>query len=296
MNAKGRKASWRAGGVAWAFVGTLSLAASANAQQIAHDPETAPAPAAVEGESLGRATALFHDAEARYAGGDLEGARASMQSAYELSGRAELLFNLGELERELGHCPQALEDYAAYLARVKNGSHREQAEQRSAELGAECPDHQAAPVPAPLAPASAPAPVVVPAPPRPDVLPARSSRDYWTPINIAGWSTLGASVIAGATATYFAIDAARAESSLEQRIQLEQATGGGFSAADKALEQEGQRSENLALGFAAGAAGLAVVGVTLLALPQGRAKDSPNGVAVTAVGVSGPTAVCRGTF
>jgi hypothetical protein len=63
-----------------------------------------------------RASELFQRFEAAYAAGDVSGARAFMQQAFDLSRRSELLYNLAELDRELGDCRKASSEYADYLA------------------------------------------------------------------------------------------------------------------------------------------------------------------------------------
>src|SRR3954470_11151746 len=82
-----------------------ALTAQAEPPAAAAPPAQAEPPAATAGtaESGDQAAArLYHEAEARYGEGDVPGALVRMQEAYAHSGRPELLFNLGELERELG--------------------------------------------------------------------------------------------------------------------------------------------------------------------------------------------------
>jgi hypothetical protein len=244
-------------------------------------PNVASSPAT---EAEGDPASLFRGAQARYEAGDTAGALVLMRRAYELSRRPELLFNLGELERELDECQPALRDYRAYLTEVTAGARREQAEQRVRELEAECPPvTPVAPVvrvtPTPPAPAPTPAPAphphvsIRPSPPAP----------YFTPLRIAGWSAVGASVITGTLATYFTVKAAGDESDLEASIRSASSTG--FSREDKALESDGRHSAQLARALGISAVGLATVGVTLLLLPSSSREERRPRVSL----VGGPT-------
>jgi hypothetical protein len=210
-----------------------------------------------------RAAELFRDAEARYGAGDVVGALQSMQRSYELSGRPELLFNLGQLQRELGDCPRALQDYQKYLSQAPQGTRRDEAERISAELESKCPEQPAAPAAAPPAPPLA-ARETPPAGPTP----------YWTPARIGGWSSVGAAIVLAAGATYSALRASNAEGRLEDRINADQEQGTGFTSADKNVENEGQRAANWATALGVGAASLAVVGVSLIVFNPGHPAAS----------------------
>jgi len=216
------------------------------------------------------AARLFHEAEARYAEGDLPGALARMREAYARCGRPELLFNLGELERELGHCAAARDHYAEYVARVPDGRKRTGATRKASELRAHCPDAAPAPAPAPSAPDASPS--------------------YWTPATVTGWASIGAGVVAAAGGTYFAVHASRKEGELESRVSA----GNAFTQTDKQMEQDGERSAAWARGLFAGAAVLVGAGVTLLVIrPGSSAPATTVGVGVDA---QGATAVWRGSF
>lgn len=237
----------------------------------AEDPARAaapsePAPPSAEQREQ-QAAVLFHDAEERYQAGDVVGAHQLMSSAYELSGRFELLFNLGQLERELGQCPQARRHYEEYLEQAPAGERREQAKRFQIELERECPERPVLAAP-PLASALAPA-TREPVPTQP-VPPAEGP----APLRILGWSSLGATLVTGVAATYFALEAARHEDRLEARIRDASSVDGrarGFSRADAELEAEGERAASLARGLTIGAVGLAAVGVSLLLIDDARA-------------------------
>lgn len=83
----------------------------------------------------------YADARAAYASGDLMRALDSLSLAYQLSGRPELLFNLGQTARELALCHTARAYYQRYLAAVP-GSEPERgtdAREHIAALDARCP-------------------------------------------------------------------------------------------------------------------------------------------------------------
>lgn len=234
------------------------------------------------------AASSFREAEARYLEGDVAGALQSMQRSYELSGRAELLYNLGELRRELGNCREARRDYEAYLERVTSGARRERALEAVAELRAECPEADPALVePSPAATPLAPAPVeqsvsnVADTPPPPAAAPPTASESV-QPLTVAGWSAIGAGVLAGAFATYFAVDAANQERRLERRVRSLRANpdNGPFSSADKELEEAGKRSAMWGRVLGIGAAGLAAVGVSVLVFGPDTHENSQAGVSI----------------
>ena len=175
-----------------AFVACLLATLHARAEDATRSPVPALSPAAAapaEPEEPG--AALYKQAEASYLEGDVAGALALMQESYEVSGRPELLYNIGELQRELHRCLEARTSYERYLALARSGTQRHEAERHQQELARQCPD------------TASPATV-----PPPDARPDR----YWTPMRIAAWSTLGGAVVFAATATYFAVRAANANS------------------------------------------------------------------------------------
>lgn len=249
------------------------------------------------------AAALFREAEARYVRGDVAGALEAMERSYTLSGRAELLFNLGELRRELGRCAEARRDYEAYLERVTAGARRESASQALEVLQNECPDAanvttpEPAPSPAPaVTPAIVAQPASVVAQPNAAAPVADSDRSV-RPLTVAGWSAIGAGVLAGVGATIFAIQAANDESRLESRIKDLQrsASGDGFYAADKELEADGKRSAMWARVLGIGAAGFAGVGVSLLVFGRDRDDTKPSAVSLEWRG-DGAAAAYRRSF
>ena len=258
--------------VSGALVSTVLQALPAHAEPPAPptDPEPTAAARTTEPTSAEEAERLFHDAEIRYAEGDLPAALRSMKEAYARSARHELLFNLGELERELGQCRAARHDYAEYVARVPGGRRHDEATRKESELRVQCPD--SAPALAPAQPARPPQP------------------GYWTPATIAGWATIGASVAMASGATYFAIQASQDERYLEDRMH----PGNEFTHADKQIEHDGERSAAWARGFFVGASVLVATGITLLVVQPGSAK--PASTVTMAFDAQGATAAWRGHF
>jgi hypothetical protein len=187
-----------------------------------------------------RAAEWYARAEEQWAAGDLRGARASMQRAYDSSGRAELLFNLAQLSREIGECEPAVAGYRAYL-RAGLAGRAVDARRALAELEASCVPRQAerrAAQPLPAPPVEAP---------------------YWTTARITGWSALGAGTLAALGATYFAFSAAQAEDDLEG---LRASTTQEISPWDQAARDREREGEHAAV-FAQ------LLGATALALVAG---------------------------
>lgn len=234
--------------------GTLPARAEVAAAAPEANAVAAPAPASPEDD----AAAWYERAETEWGNGDSRAARRSMQRAYELSGRPELLFNLGHLSRELGECEPALEFYRGYLDRVENAPRAAEARRAVQELQATC-----APPPAP-----------------PPILPARvDDPGYWSTSRIAGWSALSLGATAAAGAVYFAISAARAERNLES---LDDASSGGAVPWDESArdrQREGERAATLGRVFGVSAIAL-IVGGAFLVVADPRPSTAPPSVSV----------------
>jgi tetratricopeptide (TPR) repeat protein len=277
---------------------TLVLVGSVTSSVMAHAEESTP-PAEAD------AASLFREAEARYVAGDVAGALESMQRAYDLSGRAELLYNLGELRRELGRCREARREYEAYLERVATGARRERALEALDGLRAQCPEPEAAvpPGPAALPPsppartAEEPARGFVLKEPAPPSSSSAAESESLGPITIAGWSAIGAGVLAAGFATYFAVDAANQESRLEQRIKSVQANpdNGPLDGADKEIEEDGRRAAMWGRVLGIGAASFAAVGVSLLVFGRDTGEANQAGLSIEWAG-DGAAAAYRHSF
>jgi len=97
--------SWRLSWLALAFALTASLPAGALAQEVAD----------ATGSSLVRARAAFAGAQAAYAQGDLDAARAQLERAHDLAPSAELSYDLARVHERMGDATSAIALYREYL-------------------------------------------------------------------------------------------------------------------------------------------------------------------------------------
>jgi hypothetical protein len=202
---------------------------------------------------------LYHQAESKYAAGDVQAALDLMEQSYQLSQRPELLFNLGQLNRELHRCRPALDRYRQYLEQAPIGRRREDATRSMAELGAECPER---------------APALSPAPPPP---PPAVRRPYWTTPRIAGWAVLGAGVAAGTGALLFGLAVKHAESNMNSL----QSNGQTYDAARAAaVEREGERYQAWEIGLGVAGAGMLTGGVLLLVVGEPNKQTAASSLSL----------------
>lgn len=145
--------------LAWLFLLALVSPARAAAQDAA-GTTSADAP----GRSDDEARALFAAAEIAYSDGRFESALESFQRAYDLSGRPELLYNIGLSAERLRQDERALSAYRSYLEERRETPNRASVEARIRILEQAIASHT--PAPAPEVETS-PAPVDQPAPPPP---------------------------------------------------------------------------------------------------------------------------------
>jgi hypothetical protein len=233
------------------------------------DSSTAPSSATSATPSTAspeRAAAIaYQTALECYAKGDLAGALDSMRESYQLSQRAELLYNLAQLEEELKACPDSLADYLRYLELVPRGRYRDSAEQARARLELACPPPAAAPTPATT---------VVALPDResndhraaePAASPEQSS--YWTAPRAIGWSAIATGTLAGIGALYFQLEAIQAKSEFQQSVDRAQ-TGG--PPPDYSLQDEQHRNNHLAIAFGITGGAMVAGGALLLLLDPGQ--------------------------
>ena len=223
----------------------VALAQPTDGESRAIAPESQPL------EPAEQARLLYRQAESKYAAGDVEGALELMEQSYALSGRAELLFNLGQLNRELGRCRPALDRYRQYLEQAPAGRRREDAAHGVAELGALCPEPPTAVGPAPPPP---PPPAPSPPPPEPD-------RPYWTTPRIAGWVAIGMGVAAGVGALAFGLAVIDTQSEVDAMNHSTQPVDG---ARYNAVLDDGSRYQTWEIGLGVTGAGLLTGGVLLL--------------------------------
>lgn len=81
-----------------------------------------------------RARRLFEEGEQHYTAGQFEEALEKFRQAYDLSGRAGLLYNVGLAAMNIGEDRQALEAFEAYLDGVENAPNRALVEGRITTL------------------------------------------------------------------------------------------------------------------------------------------------------------------
>jgi tetratricopeptide (TPR) repeat protein len=115
--------------VALAAMGAASLGAS---PAVAQD---ASADVAVGRDDEARA--IFQAGRDAYARGEYAEALVAFRNAYELSGRAELQFNIGQAADRLRHDREAVSAFEAYLQAVPDASNRVEVEARLRVLRSE---------------------------------------------------------------------------------------------------------------------------------------------------------------
>ncbi len=110
-------------GIALAFVATLSVSGVARAQA---PDELSPAEQ--------DARSAFEQGRLAFERGDYESALARFERAFGLSGRPELLFNIGIAQERLQQDEQAIDSFERYLARLPDAVNRQEVEARIAQL------------------------------------------------------------------------------------------------------------------------------------------------------------------
>jgi hypothetical protein len=141
------------------------------------------------------------DAAARaFRAGDYAGACRGFQLAYELSKRADLLYNLGRCREELSQWPEALAAYRGYLAGKADATDRKFVEAHIAGIERKLEAQRGGPA---RPPTSGPVP-------GPDARPLRERAPVggdpaWRPPAYAAWVALGLSLAAAGTGLYFGL-------------------------------------------------------------------------------------------
>jgi len=212
------------------------------------------------------AASAYQQALSSYAHGDLPGALRSMRESYRLSGRAELLYNLAQLEEELKNCDEALAHYGRYLQLVPKGRYRESATEAQGRLEQVCPQ-----------PVQAPPPVQAATPPPVNPKQPRSSKEpiaknaqtgYWTTPRVIGWSAITAGTLSGAVALYFQLEAVRARNEFQQSVNDAEAGG---PAVDATLQDRQHRYNNMAIALGIAGGAMVTSGAVVLLLDPGKA-------------------------
>jgi tetratricopeptide (TPR) repeat protein len=219
-----------------------------------------------DGASHGRdleAKALFDRAQETYMGGDLVSALRLLEKSYEVSHRAELLFNLGQLNQELDRCRPALEHYQRYLELLPKAGRRAEAQSAIARLTEECS--------APPAGDATLAAITT--------LEAEATPSYWTARNALAWSAIATGVLAEAGALYFALSARGVEGELERIANTIKGqplgTRATWDSAAQNKQAEGERDQNLALALGLGGATLLAGGIIVLTTTPDRLGARP---------------------
>ncbi len=177
---------------------------------------------------------------------DYEHALADAVKAFELSGAPELLYDLAQCHRALGHWRQAEISYRNYLREKPNAPNRSAvlmliADMRAKEVEAPATKPPAAPavvLPLPAAPAPEPAPQPDWTAPAPEAsTTAAASPPSRT--HALSWTLFGASAVAAGFAIYGAVRVANYQSLLGQVSSVED-----YSAYESALAQAQRGNAN----------------------------------------------------
>ena len=263
-------------GAMWLF----AVAPDTRAQQAPKLGEGCRASAEVTQETTG----FFEQARAAYDADDKAQALTWLTQAHEISNCAEFLFMIAELSRELQKSCAARDAYQRYLAAAPQGENVEEAREWLSQVAASC-EPPSEPPASPPATAAAPSPALRTAPPRPELhrrqQPAvLSPRAYWTPLRIAGWSSVGAAVLAGAGALYFVTVEQSAATDLESLWKARTTAGAmeneRWAADSHSIESEGRHAEVAARILGVGSAVLAISGGVLLFLARQPAKSDDS--------------------
>ena len=108
---------WLGLGLLWSSVAFAQPPGGASDAEEGTAAEGAEAPTDAERDAEGRR--LFVAGAEAFTGGHYEVALASFQAAYELTGRAALLYNIGLAHDRLRHDEEALEHFRAYIDQVE---------------------------------------------------------------------------------------------------------------------------------------------------------------------------------
>ncbi|MEI9936173.1 MAG: hypothetical protein WDO69_03005 [Pseudomonadota bacterium] len=211
------------------------------------------------------AAVAYQKALASYAQGEVAAALDSMRQSYQLSKRAELLYNLAQLEEELKACEDSLKDYRRYLELVPHGRYREAAELARERLEHECPAPAATPAPA-AAVAASTARAPTPEPKQSAAKPEPAS--YWTTRRVIGWSAIATGTLAGVGALYFQLEAIQARNDYQKSVDAAAKPGG--PPPDQSLQDRQHRTNDLAIVLGTSAGALVAGGALVLLLDPGK--------------------------
>jgi len=277
--------------------------------------DSAKAPGSAGPPADEQAAALaYKKAISAYGSKDLPKALQYMQESYGLSGRAELLFNLASLERELQLCQEALRDYQSYLRGVPNGKLRSDAQRATQELQLECPAEPASstePVSnapqlgataalvtapqlvAPVEPPSQPPSARASSPPAKPMLEQADDAPYWNTHRVVGWSAIASGVISGGFALYFMNAAIREH---DEAAQLAASLKYAPKEPPWLDEQEAQHRDLRAARILGVTAGALVAGGAIALILSPKTHSSAKASATLAAYPGYLGAACSGSF
>jgi len=225
------------------------------------EPSGSPIPATpTDAKAEQLAAAAYQKALEDYAQGDVSAALGSMRESFQLSKRAELLYNLAQLEEELKSCDDALADYRRYLELVPQGHYREAATQAQERLERTCPS------PGPTASDSPPISAAPAAKEQQLTSEQTEPSGYWTMPRIVGWSAIGTAAVTGGMALYFHLHAVHARDELQQSEDIAESGG---PAVDMTLQDQQHRYNRAAIGLGITSGVLVATGALLLLLDPG---------------------------
>lgn len=172
--------------------------------------------APTDAQAMKKMEERYAAARDRYRTGDLRGALRILTECYEAMHAANLLFNIGQIHRELGECESAIAFYQRYIDEAPTGERVADAQRYVDTLRTVCaPQHAvgAPPTEPKLAPASGatqlPSARPVPVAPTDSRTP---TAHFWS---TAGWTALGLATLATGGTVYAAIQTARASRDME---------------------------------------------------------------------------------
>ena len=242
---------------AWAATAAIALTLMASGRTEAradeNEPDQTPARSSEE------VRALFERGSRAFRAGEYEAAVRAFHEAYDRSRIPALLFNLAQAQRMNGDCAGALVSYRRYVELAPEAPNRIRTDARIRELEAQCgqasnPEKQHT---VPSRPTAEPAPPKSAAPLFRPVNPVTEESPRGSRLKVTGYLLAGAAVALATGAAVFSWKAASAANSTSDLF----ARGGSWDAQARATEQEGRRSERLAIVLYSAAGVAAVAGV-----------------------------------
>ncbi len=129
------------------LIGCALCLAGAASQALAQTPRTTRGATESQADRDREARHEFERGRKAYDEGDYRGAWSFFHNAYRLSGRAQLLFNIGQTADRLGHDSEALTAFRMYLERLPRADNRRDVENRIRALEERVADTGRAPPP-----------------------------------------------------------------------------------------------------------------------------------------------------